>query len=692
MRKAYPIIELILALSIVGGLLIHFHFDKINDFPSSPHAWAKADRLALSKGFLRNGMDFFHPETYVMNKQFPGEFKVGSDNSRTAVDFPIHDYIPAVIMKVFGTDDPWPFRAYCLLMTVIGMGFLFCLARNVTGNPGIALFVVLFALCIPVYASFQAGFIPTIPALAWVFAGIYYFQKSLKNGSRKDRWLAMILIGVAALSRTPFAIPLIAWACLEFLDSIMNRRLRLDFWVGLMLVAAMILGYFGYNGVLREEYGSLFLSKPLPPDSWETVTFVLNRAWEKFGFVWLSGMQYVILLVLMIIGCISLFFMGPHLKSWNSATRLATFSIIWLTGSFMYTCLMLIQLDAHEYYVLDTLLVPILVMAIVILGKLRSDLPLVSWISGGVAVFLGFVMIGPASEYLKKIDNPGPMDAFEIGKTNFRTAGVWLDDLGVSKEDKVLIMPVHGPNIPFSLIDRKGFALVVFHEEFVTTALNMDWDYAIVQNRFLVEEILPAYPTLPAYVELVADNNLLSLFKKRGETKEDNSFVSMLDLDKRIPFFKLETDFDTDLPQGLEMLEPLDSIGFQGSRGIEIGPEMEFSMAWGLNWEDLEGKGNIKLLLKGKVLKEKEDLVGFQMIGFERVGPEVVFYQDYELGPLLGTGTEWQDFQLTFDYPEIKEEGAELRFHIWNPGKNKIQMDNLEILLFRDDYRLSPSI
>ena len=108
-----------LTIIIITGLGFLYHHKYINEFPSNIHAWAQSDRYALSLGFLDNGLNIFKPQTFVYNHQFPHKWKVPSGETITAVDFPIHDYIPALLMKLTGNTSPWLFRIYILLYSIL---------------------------------------------------------------------------------------------------------------------------------------------------------------------------------------------------------------------------------------------------------------------------------------------------------------------------------------------------------------------------------------------------------------------------------------------------------------------------------------------------------------------------------------------------------------------------------------------
>ena len=86
-------------------------------------------------GFNRNAFDFLSPETFVMNHQFPGSLRFENKTTITAVDFPIHDYITALLMNLFGSTSPWCFRLYIFLYSLAGLFFLYktCLLLIKTG-------------------------------------------------------------------------------------------------------------------------------------------------------------------------------------------------------------------------------------------------------------------------------------------------------------------------------------------------------------------------------------------------------------------------------------------------------------------------------------------------------------------------------------------------------------------------------
>src|SRR5690606_30913848 len=125
-------------------------------FPAYIHAWTQSDRLAIAGCFQLNGFDFFHPCNYnLITKE-----------GVTAVDFPIHEYIVALISYCFSLDLVVTFRFYTLLYGLVGLYFVYRFFKLITGSylKGIAL--LLFVLTAPFYSYYLNGFLPSVPSFS----------------------------------------------------------------------------------------------------------------------------------------------------------------------------------------------------------------------------------------------------------------------------------------------------------------------------------------------------------------------------------------------------------------------------------------------------------------------------------------------------------------------------------------------
>lgn len=188
MRVEYSKIDLnghFIAIVVIAviGVLIQFRF--MNEFPAYIHAWAQDDRYAIAVGFLNNGFDLFHPETMIYNKQFPDWWQTASDNTVTAVDFPIHEYVVAILMKIFGTTSPIIFRMWTLICSFIGLFFLYNIGYQITNDWIKSTFLTVIAMTAPVYAYYFNGFLPGIPAFAFGLVGLWAYLRYVNVSSMK---------------------------------------------------------------------------------------------------------------------------------------------------------------------------------------------------------------------------------------------------------------------------------------------------------------------------------------------------------------------------------------------------------------------------------------------------------------------------------------------------------------------------
>ena len=215
-------LQYVFFLLLISGCF--FHLNNINEFPLFTHAWAQADRYAISLGFLDNHFNLFYPQTFVLNSQFPGDFLVAGNTGITSVDFPIHEYIVAGLMKIFDTTEPWIFRVYELIIGIIGFLYLFRISRLFNINFGGSIFITLFAALSPVWVYYQAGFIPGVTSLSFTIIGLFYYFNYQLTSNSKLLPFAFLFLTIAAASRTTFIIPLLTILIIEALNFIQKKK------------------------------------------------------------------------------------------------------------------------------------------------------------------------------------------------------------------------------------------------------------------------------------------------------------------------------------------------------------------------------------------------------------------------------------------------------------------------------------
>ncbi|MDD2631837.1 MAG: glycosyltransferase family 39 protein [Bacteroidales bacterium] len=670
--------ENIFAAVVIVLLGAWFQNAYINDFPSHTHAWAQADRYALALGFIRNDFNFFEPETFVYNHQFPDDWEVPSPTTITAVDFPMHDFVPAVFMKLLGTTAPWVFRVYVLLYSFLGLFFLFKTAKLLTASFYKSLFVVIFAATSPVFVYYQNGFLPTIPSLANAIIGVYFYIKYLAGNRNSDFYWSMLFLTLGALSRTTFAIPFIAILGLEFLRVL---RRKAGVWpkiIPVLASALVLFGYFFYNNYLRAHYGSIFLNHILPARSLQEFIDIIVIVKERWLLQYFSAAHYFILLSLMI---------AAMALAATKKSRIATLSqtvlfltVIMLIGCIAFALLMFRQFAAHDYYFLDTFFLPAIMLLIIILSvfpNLKAK-----WADGAYAIMVLLVSIplvilagnSQTNRYTTEY-----WDRTAATVNNFKNAETYLDSLGVAADAKMLVIDAYAPNIPFILMNRKGYAVMYPKPENIQNALSWDYHYIVMQNEFFLSDIYSAFPEVICKTKKEWDNGRIMICT-RQQAATTQSLTEYLGLDDKMPVLVESINFDTVASSLWSNVISTSEYSLSGKNAGVLTKEMEFGPAFKTkDLPEMKEAGRM-LLLQAYFLQDTVSNVEL-VVGISE-NAKNTYYKSYNLQTLLKKQKQWEELILLFQLPKVNSDDYALTFHIWNVGKAELYMDDLQIKVF----------
>lgn len=482
---------------------------QVRSFPAFTHAWAQADRYALAIGFVENGHDLFHPQTMIYNKQFPHKWRVDDGSTVTAVDLPLHEYIISLLMSLFGTTAPWVFRCFTLLVSLVGVWFLFLTARRLTDDLFKSLLVAIVALTSPLYAFYFANYLPSAPALALSMAGLWAYIVYHRSG-RTGYWhLTVGLVALATLLRTSQTVLLVALCAYEALR-ILRRETTLWNKLPSLVVAAVAIGsYMLWNSHLRDTYGSIFLNYLLPPRKWEDVSSVFDEMHWHWRFEYFSRLQHWLVAA----ACVAAVVLLTVQKKWRSGTlSLGWLAAIWWLGELCFFVAMLRQYKNHDYYFLDSFFLPVLftfILALRGLPNVKGHLPM------GVATValavLGGVMYHEALH--KVADRCWEGDRAYICSQHFAGSDQWLDQLGVSRDARILAFLTYPQNSPFIQMQRKGYTVMEYDTNIVQAVLQFPYDYLVVEDEVYEQLVADGHWPLPADLPTQTNGQLL-LFPK----------------------------------------------------------------------------------------------------------------------------------------------------------------------------------
>lgn len=646
-------------LTFLVVISLALHRKELNQFPKYIHAWAQSDYYALSLGFIDNEFDFYHPQNFVQNPQFPDYFHTPKDNGITAADFPIHTYSVALLMKLTGSEEPRVFRSYTLFFSIVGLFALFLLIKELNGSDVKALFVNGLILLSPVYLYYRAGFLPTIPSLSNVIIAYYFYLKYLKtNRFRFFNW-SILFFTLATLSRTPFAIFLIAVFCQEVLTIIKQKKFNYRVLISFTLSFSLIIGYFMYNAFLRSKYGSLFLSKPLTPESWGEVKELIFSALENWKFHYLTKWHYLFILVASLLSVFQ--FIKLRAVSDLHKKLLLQFSIA-LFGAILYSLLMLQQFKAHDYYFLDTYFTPFILFTAFTVTYIKFNHFYLNLITFAIMAFAINGMLTHSLDEQVQRKQTGAWDKTLFTIQNYANGDELLTTLNIPRESKLLVLDSEAPNIPFILLRRYGFSVHSLTKDDIKNKLDWNYDYIVMQDNNAQDILSSIYPELGDIIERVGGNGAFSIYKKATIPKK-KTIEKLLGLDKRKAFYENSIRKDINWRNKEFIADTL----------IKINSEEEFGLS--LETYNLE-----QLLHKNSIIKvqldtyNKAPFKGASLIFAISSNDKTITYQERKI--IMGkTG-------YLFTTTPIESLDHKVSLYIWNNKKEVILVKDFSVKMY----------
>lgn len=508
-----------IALLVIVLLPCYLSRHTMNEGPAFIHAWAMGDRYSLAVGFVENGMDLFHPQTGVYNKQFPHDWHYPFETTITAVDFPAHEYVIAFWMRLFGTTDPWVFRLWTLIISIVGLVFLFESAMLITQSWIPSLLAIVVAITSPIYTYYCNSYLPGMPSLAMSAIGLWCYLKSRQSATNDKKknllffYLSIFSITIAAMMRTTFAIFLVAILGFELLRIL---RKETGFWKkvpAVLISAACVFGYMAWNAHLRAIHGSLFLDHLLPARDWEDAKSLLLKAKENWGKQYFLKAHYQLTIILAIL-VVLIRVLKPKDKRTEEKQPLSLWLLlgIYLVGNVLFAIVMIKQWPDHDYYFLDTFFLPSILLLILLLKNIPQPQSIWSILASFVLVFClswSFINLDKRIQYKRRDLNDRAYQTY----LHFKDSDKFLSDNGVARDAKILALDVYPQNGPFIQMGRKGYTLMWFVDERVYEAFSWDYDYIVIENSRM-ENDWAQKDYILSQLDTIATNGNIILCKK----------------------------------------------------------------------------------------------------------------------------------------------------------------------------------
>ena len=497
---------------VVGAV---FYGPYLADLPTSIHAWAQSDRLALAINFYDYGFQFLTPRTYTLE----------SIGGITGVEFPLQAYVAALGGLVFGRGSIVTlYRLLDVAATLLGFYYLFRLVFERTGHFVAGLVPGAFLLASPFFAFYAGGFLPDPFSLSLSFVAYYYWARFFETRHFPDLRLAVLVLGVAALIKTTTALHLVAVAGITLLWAFvqpdrMTLRQRLEFLGTVAGILGVLVFFFLHNQLLNETYQSgQFLATIRPITDPEMLHEVLHSVRRDWLAEYATNTQYRTLAVC---GVLLVVFIGRNVRHYLPLTLL----LLAATGiGLLFVKLMGEQFGVHDYYAICAALPPallLLLLALLNLGRYGGRLRYAT--SLGLAVLvLSLTANGYKRLHRRSSDHYLPFPPFT--HVWMRGGAAELARARVPQASTILVFNEPSPNIPLVYFDRRGrtwtpqAVSAVTTDDFLNRMATDSLDYLVMAPATWAQLPAAQHPAMAAGFEQVGQSPAL-VFRRRNRTR-----------------------------------------------------------------------------------------------------------------------------------------------------------------------------
>ena len=674
LSKRFPKYENAVFLAVFLCLGFFFQFNRFDQLPTAIHPWAQSDRYALAKGFLNNNFNLLKPETFLMNREFPHNFKKAENNSITAVNLPLHEYVIAIIMKLLNSESIWIFRLYNFLFSYLGLFALFKSCRLLKLSFLSSILVVSLLFFSPVFLIYQVTTLGIINTLSLVFVSLYWYLKFQQSNNWKHFYISLSILTVASIIRSTAFVPFVAILITELIKSIYLKKF---YWqvipILILSLGALGLHYYYMSLHMVYHYGSVFLYYIVPATSYQEAFMILKRSRELWFFHYFSASQWFLLISIILLGLFLLFRKKRQLT--KSFTLLGIFSVFCLGGYLLFSVAMLTKFKDHDYYVLDSVLIPILLMAFFFMKQIDAFVKQKRVFSNLAILTLVSIMAVNANKTVAKAIEPKSwqntvelIDAYQEARNN-------LDELKVAKNAKVLVVGAeYSPNLPLLLLDKKGYVLRWQDSTEMEHVLDWDYDYLLFSKLHYFDNYHELNKGFLNHFEILSKKGEVVIAQKSKE-RQSYQIEDFISQENFTLHFSDSIGQNTDkdfwlhykfLENGNGFIEAIDEFGLTYERTIEFQKTSNLQI-------------DFKFSYKGLKPNSISEIVVFYQ---NKLNPQNKYYKIYKLNQFELEEEGWRTAKLLVNLKAFEGDGL-FKVYIWNRSQDSIEYKNVKLNLFK---------
>lgn len=417
------------------------------------HAWRQTDTSAVSKFFVKDGLDVFHPRYYDLSNVPSGVHE--NPEGYRFVEFPFYNLAQALPYKIIGvlTIEEWG-RIVTILSSLLSSVFLYLIVKKHLNSKG-GLFAAFFFTFIPFNIYFGRTILPDSSTVAAFLTTIYFFDRWIDEESSKLYFFISLAFAAISVLLKPFSLffflPMIYLVYEKYGRDFLKNK-----WLWIFAILSVLPFIFWRIWMLQYPGG-------IPQSGW-----LLNGNNIRFKgafFHWIFA-QRVSSLILGYWG-LPLFILGILFKL---PKKSYLFFLSFLVSSLLYVTVIATGNVQHDYY--QILIMPsiaiYLALGVSFLWENKTN------IYRSVSLIILFVSI----VFMLSFGWFNVRAFYNIDHPELISAGKIIDSL-IPKDAEVVVPTSNGDTTALYFMDRRGWSSF---EKPLPQLIRMGADYLVIIN------------------------------------------------------------------------------------------------------------------------------------------------------------------------------------------------------------------
>ena len=670
-HRRLSLLQSLFVIAFLFAVSYVIHKDVITEYPKGVHRWSQSDHYAIALGYAENNLNLLKPQTYLLNPPISTP-EVDTLQGITRVDFPIYHYIVGATMKTTSCPSPFIQRFISLLISLIGLFFLYRLVYQQTRSFWSAFIGVFFVMGLPVYLYYQCNFLPSVPGISLCLIGYYFYFKYLEKEKHKNFILSILFFGFATLFRLPLAISLVAIACQQTLGYIIKRKIEwkeiLIFFTTFLLIGL----YYVYNSYIGNKYGSIFLSDILPPSSFadfkEWLSIIHDHQYDIHTNDRIRIFVSVLLVNTFAYLVYSLIKKQPITKFQQ---RIILQAGIALLGGFIYFVLMIKQYKYHDYYFIDTFYTAVTLLIVFCITFIKWDWKIVNTLIKVFLLVLLCFMIDKSNKSQKqRLEFTPSQNEYYVDE--------YIDDIqylmekhSIDENKTVYIMDDQmQANVAFCKLRQKGFCWNGFDQ-------NQRWlskaDYIFSSKKSLVNTLFKYDYTLPFKLETIDEYGTIVMMKRSDGLKTTQ--LRVIKSENSLDEYNLNFD---NIPSPVWVVKDAvveyDSVW---NNVAHITSDREYSSTLSLPMIEMHKKRKMQEILIDIDVYPLENNGNIALVVCVDRNDKLHLYEKVDID--MSDVRNWKQINHLFHYRELDENTDKFSVYLWNYSKSELYYDNFSV-------------